>query len=100
MSRIALVLVSLLVLLVASGPARSDPKVGTPAPEINGKELSTDQPMRLSDFKGKVVVLEFWADWCPHCKNMLPYDKTLIKRMQGKPFVLLGVNFDKKRGNA
>ena len=42
--------------------AKADLAVGKPAPEITGVDLN-GKPMKLSDFRGKVVVLDFWGDW-------------------------------------
>lgn len=53
--------------------------------------------MKLSDHRGKVVVLVFWAKWCGPCRQMIPHEKALVKRLAGKPFVLLGVNGDGDR---
>lgn len=49
-----------------------------------------------SDFDGKVVVLDFWADWCPHCVNMYPLERRLVKQLAKEPFALLGINTDGK----
>jgi thiol-disulfide isomerase/thioredoxin len=68
-------------------------RVGKPAPEIAGKTLD-DQPMSLSDTRGKVTVVVFWASWCGPCMRMVPHERELYKRMQGKPFALVGVNRD------
>jgi peroxiredoxin len=79
----------------AGGP----PKAGDQAAEISGKDLN-DQPMQLSDFKGKVVVLEFWGDWCADSRRMYDYNKSLLSRMKDQPFVLIGVNNDKMKASA
>ncbi|HWE39063.1 MAG TPA: TlpA disulfide reductase family protein [Isosphaeraceae bacterium] len=70
--------------------------VGRPAPEIVGEDVD-GRPLRLSDFRGKVVLLSFWAVWCPLCRGTLPYERSLVERLRGKPFVLLGVNGDALR---
>lgn len=73
--------------------------VGQTAPEIEGSDLD-GQRMRLGDFRGKVVVLKFWATWCGPCMGMVPHDLALMKRLEGKPFVLLGVESDDDRAQA
>jgi peroxiredoxin len=70
--------------------------VGKEAPDISGKD-SAEQTLRLHDFRGKVVVLDFWADWCAACLALVPAEQALLKRMQGRPFALIGVNLDPSR---
>ena len=77
-----------------SFPAGVGLDVGLVAPEIQGQD-AIGNPMRLSAFRGRVVVLDFWGDWCPHCREMYPHERTLVNRLEGKPFALLGVNSDK-----
>ncbi len=67
--------------------------VGKVAPEITGEDTD-GQPMQLSDYRGKVVVLAFWGNWCSLCRSMFPYERSLVERMRDRPFVLLGVNSD------
>src|ERR671930_271312 len=61
--------------------------------EIEGEDLE-GKKMKLSDYRGKVVVLDFWANWCGFCRQMYPYERELVKRLQNEPFVMLGVNGD------
>jgi peroxiredoxin len=68
--------------------------VGRAAPDIEGPDLE-GRPMALKDFRGKVVVLEFWGHWCSVCRESFPQDQRLVERMRGKPFILLGVNSDR-----
>ncbi len=50
--------------------------------------------VRLSDYRGKIVFLNFWATWCPPCRMELPSMEKLAERFKGKPFVILAVNVD------
>jgi thiol-disulfide isomerase/thioredoxin len=68
---------------------------GHVAPEIIGKDLEGNR-LKLSDFRGKVVMLQFWAGWCPHCRRLIPYQREFVTKMKKRPFVLLGVNADKR----
>lgn len=70
--------------------------VGKPAPELEGEDLAGNK-LRLSAYRGKVVVLDFWAFWCPHCVKMLPHERQLVQRLSKRPFVLLGINADRDR---
>lgn len=73
--------------------------IGCTAPEIDGEDID-GKPMKLSDFRGKVVVLSFWATWCGPCMVMVPEEKAMVERMKGRPFVLIGVNGDDDRARA
>ena len=53
--------------------------------------------MQLKDFKGKVVLLDFWYTDCQHCKAFEPYERGFHKHYEGRPFVILGVNADPTR---
>jgi RNA polymerase sigma factor (sigma-70 family) len=68
-------------------------RAGKPAPEITGQDID-GRPLKLSDFKRKVVVIDFWTTSCGACRVMNAYERQLVKRMRGKPFALLGVNCD------
>jgi thiol-disulfide isomerase/thioredoxin len=70
------------------------PTVGYAAPEIDGVDLD-GVDFKLSDYKGKVVMLDFWATWCPPCMKFLPHGKELVEKYKDRPFVALGVNTDK-----
>ena len=67
--------------------------VGKPAPEIEGVGLD-GQTRKLSDFRGKIVVLIFWASWCGPCLDEIPFERELAERFKDRPFEILGVNCD------
>jgi thiol-disulfide isomerase/thioredoxin len=69
---------------------------GMPAPEIVGEDID-GKPMKLSDFRGKVVLLDFWGHWCGPCQGLYPQIRSLVKKFEGKPFAVVGVNSDANR---
>lgn len=73
--------------------AQSLLKVGTQAPNF---ELPTPEgkKVQLSDFKGKYVLIDFWASWCPDCRRISPNVEAIAKEYQGKDLAVLAVSFD------
>jgi peroxiredoxin len=64
--------------------------VGAPAPETAGRDLD-GKPLRLADYRGKVVLLSFWFTGCGPCLGSIPEEKDLVERFREEPFALLGV---------
>lgn len=87
--------VVLLAIFAALGCSKREaPAVeGNPAPDFTLNDLS-GQPAQLSSLKGKVVLLNFWATWCPPCREEIPSMVKLNQAMQGKPFQMLAVSID------
>ena len=73
--------------------AAAGPRVGTPAPEIDAEEFNGNR-VKLTDYRGKVVVVVFWYAGCPPCRAMIPHERELADRYRDKPFTLLGVYSD------
>ena len=64
-----------------------------PAPDITLKS-TTGQNIRLADYKGKVVMVNFWASWCGPCRQEMPLLEKMHNDYKDAGFVLLGVNVD------
>ena len=73
--------------------AQQAPKTmaGTPAPNIALRDLD-GREVRLSDLRGKVVLLDFWATWCGYCRQALPTIELLHRSLQTKGLVVYGVD--------
>jgi thiol-disulfide isomerase/thioredoxin len=67
--------------------------IGQPAPAIAGTDVD-GKPVRMSDFKGKVVLVDFWASWCPPCSASFPHLRQLALSHRDQGFVVIGVNLD------
>ena len=67
--------------------------IGKPAPEIAGIDLD-GKPMALSEYRGKVVVVSFWATWCSPCMKLIPHERELAEKFAGESFAIVGVNAD------
>jgi thiol-disulfide isomerase/thioredoxin len=65
---------------------------GTPAPEIDAKDAQTGAPVKLADYRGKVVVLDFWGHWCGPCLGAMPHLIDLHERYRGKPVVIIALH--------
>jgi S1-C subfamily serine protease/peroxiredoxin len=68
-------------------------KAGSPAPEIEGPDVD-GRTFKLSDHRGQVVLLEFWADWDRDCVELYPHLRLLAEKHKARPLVILGVNGD------
>jgi peroxiredoxin/outer membrane lipoprotein-sorting protein len=65
--------------------------VGRPAADFALKDLDGNL-VRLSELRGKIVLLDFWATWCPPCRRELPVIEKLAEDLKEKNVVILGVN--------
>lgn len=86
--------VLLLALLLATGLAQAKdlrPYEGKALPDFTLSDMQ-GKSHTLSDYKGKVVMLNFWATYCGPCIKEMPSMQRLKEKMAGKPFVILAVN--------
>lgn len=88
------------VAVMAAGCSKGTPGVPgkAPAEKAQAPEISVisldNQQLTLAGLKGKVVLLNFWATWCPPCREEIPSMMKLNKLMKGKPFQMVCVSVD------
>lgn len=73
-------------------------EVGKPAPEF--QLPAADKSIKLADYRGKVVLLDFWASWCGPCKQSFPWMNEMQSKYGAQGLVVLAVNVDQKREDA
>jgi thiol-disulfide isomerase/thioredoxin len=77
-----------------AGSAPAEPGRGTVAPDFTLPDLQ-GKPIRLSDFRGKVVIIDFWATWCPPCVFQVPeLNKLAAAHREKGDVVVIGVAVD------
>jgi len=98
--RPATVLLALTVSTVAGmGTATALPAVGVVAPDFALKSDS-GRNVRLSELRGQVVLVNFWASWCSPCRQELPLLNKIFTRYRAAGFTLLAISVDDDRKNA
>ena len=83
-------------ILLTSCATESDPF--TPNVMVGSDFTQNDQngnPVSLSDFRGDVVLVEFWATWCTPCRAHMPWVKELWDKYDDKNFTIIGVSLDR-----
>ncbi|HKW86764.1 MAG TPA: TlpA disulfide reductase family protein [Nitrospiraceae bacterium] len=99
-NKLVIVLVSVAILALAFGvvwmqSAKYEPlTVGKVAPDFNLPDLN-EKEIRLSDFRGKVVFVNFWATWCKPCREEMPSMEVLYKNFEKDGLVILAISIDR-----
>ncbi len=91
MSRLTLVF-ALILSLAGCYSGTKPTRIGSPAPDFVVQDGT--QKVALHDLKGKVVVLNFWATWCPPCVEEMPSLVEMQKKLKGTDVVVLAVSLD------
>ncbi len=78
---------------LAAEPARSlKPLAASRAPVLGVRDPQGDVK-QLTDYRGRVLLVNFWATWCEPCLSEMPALEDLQRKLQGRPFTVLAVNF-------
>jgi thiol-disulfide isomerase/thioredoxin len=72
--------------------------LGTPEPEVTFENLD-GKDVPLSEYKGKVVLVNFWATWCEPCQIEIPWLIEMQQKYSSKGFIVLGVDVDDEGNN-
>ncbi len=80
-----------LFVLATAHASELKPWKGGPTPPLALQDLK-GKTHKLEDYRGKVVMVQFWATWCPPCLKEMPAMQRLNQKMAGKPFAILAVN--------
>jgi len=94
------ILLCCLLMFSAQAAERQQPKLGyqltalaapLPAPDFTLEDMDAKK-FSLKDYRGKVVLLNFWATWCPPCRREMPSMERLHQKFKGRDFVVLALN--------
>jgi thiol-disulfide isomerase/thioredoxin len=77
-------------------PARFIPWANAPTPALALNDLA-GSPRTLDDYRGRLVLLNFWATWCEPCRDEMASMQKLQDKLAGRPFVVLLVNYGEAR---
>jgi len=88
---------AMLIATVASQAAM--PAIGSAAPDFTLKS-GTGKNLKLSEHRGEVVMINFWATWCGPCRQEMPLLNRIHEKYRKAGFTLLGVNIDDNSANA
>src|SRR5204862_6504758 len=90
---------TILLLMTAGVLAASLSAASRTAPDVT-LETGSGDAVRLSDFRGKVVLVDFWASWCVPCKTSFPALDALYREYRSRGVEVLAVNLDERRRDA
>lgn len=93
-SSLMICMVALALFALSCSKTKGHASIGDRAPDFTLRDLNGNK-IQLSELTGKVVMVEFWATWCPPCRESIPEMKDVYEKYKDRGFVLLGISIDK-----
>ena len=72
----------------------NDLKLGQPVPEINVKLLNSNEQVSLASYRGKVIIINFWATWCAPCLKEMPSIQAIYSKYHERGLEVIAINMD------
>jgi len=97
-------IIAIIAIFFIVNNSKSEPEQGPYPPNYNKNELApmfelqsiNGNTVKLSDYKGKVVLIDFWATWCPPCRKSIPDLISLKNKYKDKGFEVIGISLDQQ----
>jgi len=96
MTTIRMALILACIFAAIAGPAVAAPAVGEQAPALVATEIDSTK-FDLAAFRGKVVIVNFWATWCPPCREEMPAIDAFYTRLHARGVEVIGISVDRSR---
>ena len=96
MKKLTLISLLLINLIMINSVFSADKSTNKKAPEFNLSGLNSET-IELSNYKGKVVYLDFWATWCGPCRKSFPWMNEMQKKYQSQGLEIIAVSLDAKK---
>lgn len=90
----------LLIALQCSIPSVFGIEQGANSPTCNLDTFDSATPMNIKQFAGQVVLVDFWASWCPPCAKSFPFLNSLHQDFQNQGLKVIGVNLDEDKSDS
>ncbi len=88
------------IILAGCGKDSSPLTKGKPAPGFDLINLQGNRVTFPDDFSGQVVLISFWADWCPSCKKEMAYFEPIFKKYKDNGLTVLAINIEQNKETA
>lgn len=98
MKKIAISLLWAILSAISTGSQAAE--VGSVAPLCDLNTFKSGSPLDLSQYRGKVVYLDFWASWCGPCAQSMPFMNEIDGQLKKQGLEVIGVNLDENREDA